>query len=416
MPPPNPAVAARAPVPAHWDASRLALLALTGLALYLCWLMARPFVTSLAWATALAVAAWPLHRRLAAQVRPKGVAALLTTSAVLLLITVPTSALAPRLVSQTGAGLTAIREWLSSGGIQQTLDRAPWWMQPGFRWAEGNIDAGELAQRAGDLLAGMGTIAVKASFDGVVQLFLTFFLLYYFLRDRDLILRRGASLLPLTRAEARLLFRSIGDTLYATLLGKVLVSAMQGVLVGAMFAWLGVTAPWFWGTVTGVVALVPVLGPPVVWVPAAVFLALDGRWGAAMGLTVWGAAVVGLADNLVYPAMVGNRVRLHTVPMLLSMIGGLFVFGLVGFFLGPVVLSATLTLLRIWRGRERMRHPGTAAPGAGTSTDERIPPTQDRVRDPLTFEPLEPEPMPSARAGVAPDALRERHTAPAAPR
>jgi predicted PurR-regulated permease PerM len=391
MPPPNPAVAARAPVPQHWDARRLALLALTGLALFLCWLMARPFVTSLAWATALAVAAWPLHRRLAARVRPKSVAALLSTSAVLLLIAVPTSALAPRLVSQTGAGLTAIRDWLSSGGIQQTLDRAPWWMQPGFRWAEGNIDAGELAQRAGDLLAGLGTIAVKASFDGVVQLFLTFFLLYYFLRDRDLILRRGASLLPLTRAEARILFRSIGDTLYATLLGKVLVSAMQGVLVGLMFAWLGLTAPWFWGAVTGIVALVPVLGPPVVWGPAAIFLALDGRWGAAMGLTAWGAAVVGLADNLVYPAMVGNRVRLHTVPMLLSMIGGLFVFGLVGFFLGPVVLSATLTLLRIWRERER-------------------------VRCPLTFEPLKPEPIPSARAGVAPDALRERNTAPTTPR
>jgi predicted PurR-regulated permease PerM len=365
MPVSNQAVAGRAPVPVRWDARRLALLALTGLGLYLCWLMARPFITSLAWATALAVVAWPLHRRLLSKLRRRSVAALLTTSAVLLLIGVPTSALAPRLVTQSTAGLTAIRDWLTAGGIQRTLDQAPWWMQPAFRWAEGNIDAGAFAQRAGDLLAGLGTIAVRASFDGVVQLFLTFFLLYYFLRDRDPMLRRVAMLLPLTRDEARGLFHAIGDTLYATLLGKVLVSAMQGILVGLMFAWIGLTAPWFWGAVTAVVALVPVLGPPVVWVPAAIFLALDGRWGAAMGLTAWGAAVVGLADNLVYPALVGNRVRLHTVPMLLSMIGGLFVFGLVGFFLGPVVLSATLNLLAIWRARERR----SAAPSPDAASD-----------------------------------------------
>jgi predicted PurR-regulated permease PerM len=98
-------------------------------------------------------------------------------------------------------------------------------------------------------------------------------------------------------------------------------------------------------------ALVPVLGTPVVWLPAALWLALDGSWIKALVMLGWGTTVVGMADNLLYPMMVGNRVRLHTVPMLMSMIGGLFVFGMAGFFLGPVVLGATLALLRIWSRR-----------------------------------------------------------------
>jgi len=281
---PSSSPAAGGPAQAQWDARRLALLALTGLALYLCWLMARPFVASLAWATALAVVAWPMHRRFARQLRAPSVAAAVSTTAVLLLIGVPTAALAPRVVTEAGSGIAALREWFVSGGIQHTLDRVPWWMQPALHWAEGNLDAGALAQRAGDLLAGMGTVAVRASLDGILQLLLTFFLLFYFLRDRDAVLGRLGTLLPLSRAESRSLFRIVGDTLYATLLGKVLVSAMQGALVGLMFAMLGLTAPWFWGAVTAVVALVPVLGPPVVWGPAALYLALDGRMGAAAAL------------------------------------------------------------------------------------------------------------------------------------
>ena len=129
------------------------------------------------------------------------------------------------------------------------------------------------------------------------------------------------------------------------------MSVLQGALGGVMFVVLGVPAALFWSVVMAVAALVPVLGTPVVWGPAAAWLALDGSWAKAAVLVAWGTTIVGMADNLLYPAMVGNRVRLHTVPMLLSMIGGLFVFGMAGFFVGPVVLASTLGLLRIWTAR-----------------------------------------------------------------
>jgi predicted PurR-regulated permease PerM len=345
--PPAPAVA---DADANWTAHRLALLALTALGLWLCWLVARPFVASLTWACALAVVAWPLQRRLVRNLRRPGLAALLSCLVVFIVIGVPTTALVPRIVGQAGSAIDLARTWFASDEPARLLASQAW-LAPGWSWLQANLDAGALVQRAGDLAAGLGTLAVQASIEGVLQLSLTVFLLFYFLRDRDEVLGAIVTLLPLSRAEGRALLREIGDTLYATLVGKVLVSLLQGALGGLMLFILGVPAARVWSVVMAVSALVPVLGTPVVWLPAALWLALDGSWIKALVMLGWGTTVVGMADNLLYPMMVGNRVRLHTVPMLMSMIGGLFVFGMAGFFLGPVVLGATLALLRIWSRR-----------------------------------------------------------------
>lgn len=344
------------PAQSAWTARRLALLALTGLALYLCWLVARPFVASLAWATALSVAAWPLHRRLVRPLHRPGLAALLTCLLVFIVIGVPTTMLVPRIVREAGTAIEAIRAWVESDAAT-TLIAGQAWLSPVWAWAQDNLDVGSMAQRAGELIAGLGKVAVQASLDGLLQLTLTFFLLFYFLRDRDAVLDGIGRLLPLSRGESNALLREIGDTLHATLVGKILVSLLQGALGGAMLALLGVPAAMFWSVVMAIAALVPVLGAPVVWGPAALWLAMDGSWGKAALLAGWGTAVVGTVDNLLYPAMVGNRVRLHTVPLLLSMIGGLFVFGMAGFFVGPVVLATTLALLRIWSERAAGRAP-----------------------------------------------------------
>jgi predicted PurR-regulated permease PerM len=332
---------------ANWTAHRLALLALTALALWLCWLVARPFAASLTWACALAVVAWPLQRRFVRHLRRPGLAALLTCLVVFIVIGVPTTALVPRIIGQAGSAIELAYDWYVSDAPARLLASQAW-LAPAWSWLQANLDAGALVQRTGDIAAGLGTLAVLASVDGVLQLTLTFFLLFYFLRDRDDVLGAIVTLLPLTRPEARALLHEIGDTLHATLVGKVLVSLLQGALGGLMLFILGVPAALFWSVVMAVSALVPVLGTPVVWLPAALWLALDGSWIKALVMLVWGATVVGMADNLLYPMMVGNRVRLHTVPMLLSMIGGLFVFGMAGFFVGPVLLGATLALLRIW--------------------------------------------------------------------
>jgi predicted PurR-regulated permease PerM len=118
-----------------------------------------------------------------------------------------------------------------------------------------------------------------------------------------------------------------------------------------MFWWLGLPAPLLWGVIMAVLAIIPYLGAFVVWVPAAIFFALEGSWGKALILTAWGGIVVALIDNLVYPILVGKRMRLHTVPVFLAMFGGLALFGASGLILGPVILAVTDALVDIWRRR-----------------------------------------------------------------
>ena len=110
----------------------------------------------------------------------------------------------------------------------------------------------------------------------------------------------------------------------------------------------------------GLLAVVPYLGAFVVWAPAAVFLAMQGDWGKALLLTAWGTIVVGLIDNLIYPILVGNRLRQHTVLAFLAIVGGIALFGATGIILGPVMVSITQAVLEIWR--RRTEH-GAAADG-----------------------------------------------------
>ena len=118
-----------------------------------------------------------------------------------------------------------------------------------------------------------------------------------------------------------------------------------------MFWWLGLPEPMLWGVVMGLLAVVPVLGAFVIWIPAAIFLALEGSGGKALLLAIWGAVVVGGIDNLLYPMLVGSRLKMHSIVAFVSIVGGLIVLGPSGLILGPVTFTVTRVLLEIWSRR-----------------------------------------------------------------
>jgi predicted PurR-regulated permease PerM len=194
---------------------------------------------------------------------------------------------------------------------------------------------------------------LSGTFRAGMELLITVFALFYFIRDGDDVRRLIRSLLPFGNRDADRFLTRISDTVYATTWGTVVVAAVQGALGGLMFWWLGLPAPLLWGTVMALLAIVPVLGAFVVWVPAAIVLALDGSWGKAIILAVWGGVVVALIDNLLYPVLVGNRMRLHTLAVFIAIVGGLSLFGAYGLVLGPAALAAAVELRRIWRRRMR---------------------------------------------------------------
>jgi predicted PurR-regulated permease PerM len=120
-------------------------------------------------------------------------------------------------------------------------------------------------------------------------------------------------------------------------------------MVGLAFLVVGIDAPFFWGMVVLVLAAIPALGTPLVWGPAAVWLFLDGQVGAAIGLVVWGMAVIGLVDNILRPRLVGEEARLPDLIVLISILGGIGVFGVVGIIAGPVLATVFFVVLDIYR-------------------------------------------------------------------
>jgi predicted PurR-regulated permease PerM len=203
--------------------------------------------------------------------------------------------------------------------------------------------------------------AVTASAWAVGELLLTLFVLFFFFRDRHKALGMLRSLVPLSDRETDKVFARVSDTIHATIYGTLAVAIVQGALGGLMFWWLGLPAPILWGSVMALLAIVPVFGAFVIWLPAAIFLAATGEWGKAAILAGWGGIVISLIDNLLYPVLVGKRLRLHTVPVFFAIVGGLAVFGAAGLVPGPVVLSLTDAILEIWRRRTAQ---GRSAEGA----------------------------------------------------
>lgn len=349
----------------------LALLLLITAGAGSCLLLARPFLSSLAWAGALAVVVAPVYGWLLRRLRSANLTAALTVILLALALAGTISAVVPGLAKTALDGLHAVQSQIESGQVDQLAQQHPW-LKTAWRWMELRVDLAQEARSAIGRLTTVASSILQGSLLGLVQVVLTLFFLLYFLRDHEAMLQWVRSLLPLSPAEIRELFAWVVDTTYATLCGTVLVGLVQGLLGGLMFWWLGLSAPGFWGLAMGILCLLPVVGPSLVWGPTAVLLTLGGHWGRAIVLAAWGGLIMGLVGNLLYPILLGRRLRMHTVAVFIAMVGGLLLFGACGFFLGPVTLAVTLALLGIWQKRGRSVTPDTNPVLSQRNTEDHL--------------------------------------------
>lgn len=326
----------------------LALLCGTFFAAYICYRLAMPFLSPLAWALCLAVLLLPLHKRIKGLIQPASVAAGVSVLVAGLIVVAPGAFIAQRLVSETLVGAESIRTKISNGSVRALLASHPR-LLPIANFVEEKLELPAIIDKAADWLTLATASLVRNSATEAVRLVLTFYFLFYFLRDYRLALKTIKSLVPFPPAEMDKLFQDIADTIHATTYGTVVVSGVQGALGGLMFWWLGLPAPLFWGFVMALLAIIPIFGAFLIWIPAVISLALDGNWDKAVILTLWGAVVVGGIDNWIYPMLVGSRLKLHTILAFCATVGGLIVFGPCGFIIGPVVLTTMLFLLNAWK-------------------------------------------------------------------
>jgi predicted PurR-regulated permease PerM len=343
-----------APIANDWGSRRhiqtLVLMAATAFGIYLCYRIAAPFLPPLAWALALSVLFAPLQRWLELKLPRRGLAAVVSVLVIGLIVVIPMMFIGQRLVVEASKGSELIETKIKSGEWRRTLETKPHLAPLADRIVR-QIDLPGIIKTFTAWLRNAAGAIVKGSVYQAIGLCLTFYLLFFFLRDHRRVLQSLRSLSPLSEAEMDRLFGRVGDTIFATVYGTLAVASVQGLLGGLMFWWLGLSAPLFWGVVMTFLAVVPVLGAFIVWIPAAIFLALEGSLVKALILTLWGMLVVGTIDNLLRPILVGNRLKLHTVLAFISVVGGLILFGPAGLIVGPVVLTVTTVLLEIWNKR-----------------------------------------------------------------
>jgi predicted PurR-regulated permease PerM len=343
-PPPTRGVATRS------RGKLLALAAATVLALYVAFLLVQPFLPPLVWAVTIAVITHRFSQWVGRKTQSANWKAAICTLVTAVAILLPATVVVVSCVQQIGSAVEQLQSEEFQKQMTEWVEGHPR-LQKSWDAVSKEFDLAKEAPQIIDRMRSSAMAVVSAPIYFAVQLLLTLFVLFYLYRDEEDAIDGVRSVMPLSEAETTRLLRRIDDTIHATVYGTLTVALVQGAMGGLIFLVLGIPGAVLWGTIMGLLAIIPYLGTFVIWGPTALFLAAQGDWGKAAILVGWGALAIGLIDNLLYPMLVGQRLRQHTVIAFIAILGGIAVFGTPGVILGPVAVTVLFFLLDVWRRR-----------------------------------------------------------------
>lgn len=337
-----------------------ALVLLAALALAIAWavgcfLVLRPFLSALLWAAIIVYSTWPAFRVLRERFGlSAGWAAGAMVLLEFLLIGVPLGLAAPRRIEDLDGLRASVEAFLTQGmpGLGDWLGRVPLVGSYLASWLEG-VDLG-LGSLVGLVQPYAGTVAqtvlavVLAVLSGIAEVFLAIFFAFFLYRDGVAIAAWSESTLTqLAGPRGRRLLALTGDVTRGVVFGLLGTAIVQGLMTGFGLWLTGVPRPILFGALAGAISILPI-GAPVVWIPATLWLFSEGRTYAAIFLLVYGGFGISSADNVIRPWLISRGADLPLLLTLLGALGGVFAFGFLGLFLGPVLLAVGFTLLKDW--------------------------------------------------------------------
>ena len=352
-------------------------IACTIILLYIFFLMLRPYLSYLIWGALLAMIANPLNKRLRKRMSNGNLRAFIMSVIVVAVLIVPAVLLVLGLVSEATNMYNSFREASAAGQYDFILKPEVYqWNEKVTEYLGPYVDISKIDiegfisdnfRRLTAYLAGKVSSVVGNVSLAIVSFVFIVFSMFFFIRDGDKIANYLWNLLPMSDDLRQKLVAHQKEVLEASIYGGLIIAAVQGGL-GALIFWiLGLQSPLFWGVVMAFLSIIPLVGPWVVYLPAAAILAFTGSWVKAVILLALGAVVVSQADNFLRPVIVGKRAKIPTLILLFSILGGLRVFGILGLLLGPIIASLVLTLVNFYRNLDS---DGTAddREGAGENT------------------------------------------------
>lgn len=318
------------------------------------------FLIPILWAIVLTIVFYPLHKKFLKLFKKRKSLAAFSTVLVVFIVTVgPMVFFSGTLVREILQFYATVGEWISDRRYEMIWDRvldSPLrmvWDKIVEKTAALDIQIvpllGRSAQRVSELIVGQIQSGAKNFLFFVLNYVVTLIIFFFFIRDGEAMARGVKDLFPMTRENKEAVFNRLEVTVSAVVRGLVITGGVQAILAGLAFWILGVPFPVFLALLIAFLALVPIGGAVLVWAPSAFYLFLSGSWVKALILFLWGALVISTVDNLLKPILIGEKTKLPTLFLFLAILGGMAFYGLIGVFLGPIMLAIFLTLIDIYR-------------------------------------------------------------------
>jgi predicted PurR-regulated permease PerM len=322
----------------------------------------QPFIVPLIWGGILAYVSWPLHQRIARLLRGRvGLASLLTTLLVTAAIVIPLAWLIVMLRVEGGAAYAKVQAFLASKpSLSPALRDLPWI----GAWAQDLLQqlSADPAAMSGQLVRAFEQSSVEVSRliggvgRNVAKLFFAVLSMFFLLRDGSRLVREARAILEgILGPRVHDYLDAIGATTQAVVYALILGAIAQGAVAGVGYLIFGVEAPALMGAVTVLVALIP-FGAPLVWGSLGLWMLVTGHLWPGIGLILWGAVLVSWVDNIVRPLVISNATRMPFLLVVFGVLGGVLAFGLVGLFIGPVLLAVSLAIWREWLEEHQQRN------------------------------------------------------------
>jgi predicted PurR-regulated permease PerM len=334
------------------------LLALGVLVLALMLLL--PFLESIIWAAIITLFTYPIYKRLRQTANlSSNLASAVMCLLVLTFVIVPFAFLAASLTNETLRLYDGIKTWVQqdSGHLLDTLQQGSVIgdylakVLNSYRHHQDKLNQllTDLAQKGSNLFLQQGTLIFKNLTSMLFKGGIMLITLFYLFRDGEKLVSTLKALMPFPAKETEKFTLIISDMVIATLYGNLLTGMMQGAM-GVLILWLlDFSAPILWGMVMAICTFIPVVGTALVWGPASLALLITGEWGKAIILAGFGMLVISQIDTFVKPLLISGRTSIHSLLLMLSILGGIGMFGFLGVILGPIIIALALSVLEFYK-------------------------------------------------------------------
>ena len=311
----------------------------------------RPFLYPIFWAAILAILFYPLYRFLQKLAKYPSVASILSVVIILALLIIPLTLVGYLIANESvniyeTAANTNWQEHIHS--ITQKFSETPIGPYLKSITTDSSNFAAKATTKVIDFIVDNFTAITQNSLTFFAMVFLMLYTLYYFFKDGPKMLRRLMHLSPLGDKYEQLLYDRFTSTARATLKGTFIVGTIQGTLAGLLFFIVGVKAALIWGIIMIAFSFVPALGPFIVWLPMGIFLLIVGQYWQGITVLIVGSTVISIIDNILRPILVGKDTQMHPLIVLFSTLGGILLFGISGFVIGPVIAALFTAIMSIY--------------------------------------------------------------------